>query len=390
MLNRLFIVLTLLTGCGLDLSAQNLIRNHGFEEITSCADVGVAPAVLHWWNADVNGSVDYFNRCDQTGFWGVPNNIADYQEAFENGYIGLAHSVTGTVFNFFREYFESQLQTALVPNKKYCYRQFLVAIGSSRWGSDGFGVYFSDTMLSCNLCYFPVSPQVEWPDSLPITDTLNWLQLSGSFVAAGGENFITIGCFRPDSLIFKIEKNSSSPYCCGVYYFIDELSLTLCRPPVLADDTTIVFGNSISIGDTAQDVANYYWTPSIGLSCDTCWQTIATPAETTTYTLTKITPCDTTSSQITISVREPDFTNYSFTLSPNPSNGIVQVNYTSNQEVELRIYNSIGQVIQSAILPASTIGQSQIDLSTLSKGVYIMKFGVGNTLLHTEKILLVE
>src|SRR5690606_22711508 len=61
-------------------------------------------------------------------------------------------------------------------------------------------------------------------------------------------------------------------------------------------------GESVMISDTAQDVANYYWSPSMGLSCDTCWQTSANPLYTTTYTLTKITPCDTTQAAVTVVV----------------------------------------------------------------------------------------
>ncbi|MFN3341292.1 MAG: T9SS type A sorting domain-containing protein [Flavobacteriales bacterium] len=301
-------------------------------------------------------------------------------------FIGIQNSINGSNW---REYAQGTLTYSLLPNVKYCLSIPIVTSEATRYGSDGFGAFLSDTAIFCqgDSCVFQFTPHVKWPDGVPMTDTMNWNFISGIYIANGTENFITIGCFKPDSLLTIGVSNPNSIYISSVYYFIDNVSLTLCRPPVLADDTIIVFGNSIIIGDTAQDVANYYWTPSIGLSCDTCWQTIATPAETTTYTLTKITPCDTTSSQITISMREPDFTDYSFSLSPNPGSGIVQLQYSSDKEIRLHIYNTIGQVIQSTILPASTIGNTVFDLSGLSAGVYVFRFDTGDKV-FAEKLVL--
>lgn len=58
-------------------------------------------------------------------------------------------------------------------------------------------------------------------------------------------------------------------------------------PPVYAGaDVTIVSGTGTILTGTSSAGATYGWSPSTSLSCDTCASTIATPSETTTYTLT--------------------------------------------------------------------------------------------------------
>ncbi len=54
----------------------------------------------------------------------------------------------------------------------------------------------------------------------------------------------------------------------------------------MGPDTTICFGNTVEISGGAMLPFNYQWSPSIGLACDTCSTTNATPDTTTTYTLT--------------------------------------------------------------------------------------------------------
>jgi gliding motility-associated-like protein len=54
----------------------------------------------------------------------------------------------------------------------------------------------------------------------------------------------------------------------------------------LNPDTIVCFGNAVEISGGTPLPFNYLWEPSIGLACDTCATTIATPDTTTTYTLT--------------------------------------------------------------------------------------------------------
>lgn len=65
-------------------------------------------------------------------------------------------------------------------------------------------------------------------------------------------------------------------------------------------DTFICEGSSIEL--TTKNASAYDWSPSESLSCRTCPNPIATPTETTTYTLNARTVCNTITEEITIEV----------------------------------------------------------------------------------------
>lgn len=70
-----------------------------------------------------------------------------------------------------------------------------------------------------------------------------------------------------------------------------------------------------------------------------------------------------------------DLSKFNFSYFPNPSKNIV--NLSANDNIQsIKIFNSIGQQVLSKELNNST---SNIDISTLSKGVYIMKVLIGDT-----------
>lgn len=65
-------------------------------------------------------------------------------------------------------------------------------------------------------------------------------------------------------------------------------------------DTFICAGSSIEL--TTKNASAYDWSPSEGLSCSSCPNPIATPTETTTYTLNARTVCNTITEEITVNV----------------------------------------------------------------------------------------
>ena len=68
----------------------------------------------------------------------------------------------------------------------------------------------------------PVTPQIQFNGR--INDTLNWVQISGSYVAIGGENFLTLGNFHDVTLCDTLTNPYYSPYPFAYYYY-DDISL---------------------------------------------------------------------------------------------------------------------------------------------------------------------
>ncbi len=62
-------------------------------------------------------------------------------------------------------------------------------------------------------------PQIE--SNTFLNDTINWLKVSGTYTALGGEEYITIGNFSIDSSTDTI--NIQNNLCSGSYYFIEDV-----------------------------------------------------------------------------------------------------------------------------------------------------------------------
>lgn len=218
-------------------SSQNLVPNYSFEVYDTCPNsLGQISFALGWFPSCKPSCYPftgyaYFNACDTTQSFSVPYNGYGYQSAFTgNAYADIAF------YNEFnsnsRGYVEIKLNNPLIQNKKYCVKFYVSQADISGFSINTIGCLFTtDSFLvdSINQEIFLI-PQVENTDSI-ITDTMNWVLISGEFTASGGEQFLTIGNFRNDSNT-SIIANSGGISSSSIYY-IDDVSVTLC-------DTTVV------------------------------------------------------------------------------------------------------------------------------------------------------
>ncbi|MEO6305390.1 MAG: T9SS type A sorting domain-containing protein, partial [Bacteroidia bacterium] len=71
--------------------------------------------------------------------------------------------------------------------------------------------------------------------------------------------------------------------------------------------------------------------------------------------------------------------NFNFSLYPNPATNNLNIAFSNNkaENVSVKISNNLGQTVKTVELGNSTDIESQIDLSTLSSGVYFVKTTVG-------------
>jgi hypothetical protein len=125
-------------------------------------------------------------------------------------------------------------------------------------------------------------PQITF-DSI-IRDTVNWVEIQGTFLASGGEKFITIGNFYADSnTLYDSVTNNFNGYS---YYYFDDISIYQKTTANAGNDQTICLGDSIQIGSSALNGIIYRWNTASGLSDSTAAQPFAKPLQTTTYYLT--------------------------------------------------------------------------------------------------------
>ena len=219
--------------------AQNLVPNGSFENYTICPDTPNQIYRATGWfqpnkypggySVNQSSSSDYFNSCSTNSSTDVPLNGAGFQFAKSgDAFIGLSLYSYLINENGFREYAEVELLQVLTLGKKYKLKYFLSMTNSSRFSITKFDAHFStDSLLdsaSFDLLTIPVTPQIQY--SGRIDDTLNWVEVNGSFIASGGERFLTLGNFHDGSLCDSMRTSIVSiNNCCYAYYYIDDVSL---------------------------------------------------------------------------------------------------------------------------------------------------------------------
>lgn len=224
MKRHLYILLVIIAS---NLCGQNLVPNPSFESIIACpmnhgyscpyTNLGSFDKVDFWKNPTCT-SPEIHHSCTGSNFIGVPANFAGVQTPRTgNAYAGIFQS------NSYCEYVSSPLSAQLIAGTKYLV-SFYVSCGNSNDfhitnGFNGIGAYlsvgFPDTTGTSLSNRLNSPAQIVNPYTNLINDTLNWLLISDTMIAVGGENYITIGNFTPQANLLGN----------GAYFYVDDVSV---------------------------------------------------------------------------------------------------------------------------------------------------------------------
>ncbi len=210
-------------------TSQNLVLNPSFEDTIPCNQVNYPPSFSCYpWFLATSGNVDYFSETNQCWSYSAPESVFGFQYARTGvAYCGLLIYENIPQFYNYREYLEGILYDTLQTGHTYCVSFYVVNGNFNRYYSASIGVYFStdsvyDQSTIYNLSYVP---QIINTNGI-IYDTLNWTQISGTYVAGGGEKFITIGNFNDDAnTVLDSNTYANQP---AVYFYIDDVSVVDC------------------------------------------------------------------------------------------------------------------------------------------------------------------
>lgn len=288
------------------LSQVNLIPNPSFEDTIQIPNsISQLSRCKNWYAASV--TPDFYSTFSPPPAFGscsvtIPNNWVGHQfPKHGNNYCGQLMQLTNTAFSPTLSTYEAIGVKLIQPlNKKYLYsfKLFYNVANYSNVGTNQLNVYFTNNQftVSPNTYFNTLNPQVRLDTNSFMTDTMNWVPVSGVFFAKGSEQYVTIGGFKDavhtkttvlnTTYVGNCNTQSTEMYC---YVYFD--SLSLYEIPILAancmNDTIICIGDSVQIGNNSIDTARYSWTPIAGLSCTNCANPKAKPLTTTTYYLTK-------------------------------------------------------------------------------------------------------
>lgn len=142
----------------------------------------------------------------------------------------------------YSEYIECKLNQPLVAGKLYCVRYYVALDRKSNFASNHFGFAITQDSVrfpkshTVLFGYDPIAHINEENDHY-ITSDEGWVMICDTFVAKGGEQFLTLGSFGQEFPIrtHKAKKSEHTslrvtPFHKFAYYYIDDVSLMEVKP----------------------------------------------------------------------------------------------------------------------------------------------------------------
>ncbi len=378
-----------------NISCQNLVYNGSLEEYSQCPySNGQLYLAIGWFTTwGVDGSSEYYNSCNNDNL-SVPLNYGGYQYACHgNGYAGCLFFDMGN----WREFIQTKLIDSLIKDDEYCC-EFFVSLGDwSKYGIEDIGMFFSnDTIKWAQLSQNYHHPQIFNSNGI-ISDTGNWVKISGKYIALGGEQFITIGNFNintpTNSSIFYPDNHDYA------YYYIDNVVVYKCSSPVYSantgNDTTICLGDSIQIGSHDLEQFKYVWFEKGNINDTFSISPIpyVSPVTTTSYVLKvvdfKYTKTTDTITITVIDCEKPD----SVDVFPNPTSGELTFKFSNSiqDNTKVKFYNMLGQEINTFLLKNDEYSkEATIFLDSFNIGIYYYILCVNDDEKFTGKVVIIE
>jgi outer membrane protein OmpA-like peptidoglycan-associated protein len=203
-----------------------------------------------WSNAN-GGTVDLFIRSDHACADGIPENYMGSQDGADGNYAGIiayygderisipksfekGEVSEANGYGRYTEYLQGELSEPLKAGGIYTFSfQVSLAEASDR-AIRGLGAYFTaEKQHMKGNSFMNVDPQIVSREL--VADMDGWTEIKGSFIAHGGERYVTIGAF-PQYLtvtnIANVNENDSRK----AYYYIARPKLTAgpqAKPPVV-------------------------------------------------------------------------------------------------------------------------------------------------------------
>ncbi len=232
----ILIILTPLFAIG----QQNVVPNPSFEEHTGCPNSnGKIWLATPWDKVGEGGGMSYYHECGSSccsipvnniGTWGGGGGYAHTGQAYVEMKMWIYNY---DIHNFYSEgnFLGTSLIHPLETGKKYDVEFYLSLWDSVWYAGKNIGVHLStgqpdggiDNLLS-------LVPQVRYEGDF-LTDKEGWMKVEGSFIAQGGEDFITIGNFdgyhKSEALFVDgaILPPNLPHYWKVAYYYIDDVSV---------------------------------------------------------------------------------------------------------------------------------------------------------------------
>ena len=239
--------------CGLASSVraqENLVPNPSFEEnLQPPSAISQLYLAIPWKGfATDAGSVpaDYYHEQATAKIASVPSNYLGYQQPRTGqGYAGFI--AFSDDYEYYREFIQVKLTQPLIRDTTY-YVEFNVSLAENRTLAisdlgchfsihDPFSYLFTPAYVSSlnndeqsmlrREVFTILKPQVINELDRVIRNKVDWVKISGTFVAKGGESHLTIGNFtkRKKTVKVRVVSDPNAILHNDAYYYVDDVSV---------------------------------------------------------------------------------------------------------------------------------------------------------------------
>lgn len=190
-------------------TAQNLVLNPDFEKVISNNFNENSGSWMKCINSD---TPDYFT--DSSTINVFKKYIGGISPHSGHSFVGFfvyrnRHENKKEI----KEFIQCPLTKTLKKDSIYSVEMYIAVDEESNVSCDGFGIYFSDTIIHAKKAedLYLYKPQITNPINNYFDINGQWIKFEGNFKAAGNENFIVIGNFKPNILTNTKKREINSP-----------------------------------------------------------------------------------------------------------------------------------------------------------------------------------
>ena len=219
--------------------ATNLVENGSFEIIKGkVKGLGCVEASDDWKNV-TSTKADLFVKENKNPLLLTSGNTYGKEDPKEgDNYAGLV--VYSPKDKIARNYITSPLAQPMLKGKKYCVSMYISLAEGSKFATNQVGINFHKKQLkqedNKNIIE---KTSILHPQSKVVNATYGWEKVCGTYIAEGGEEYITIGNFTATDKT-KTEKAIKIKDYKGVlsdfaYYYIDDISVVMVDQKTACD-----------------------------------------------------------------------------------------------------------------------------------------------------------
>lgn len=211
-------------------SASDLIENGSFEDIAGKIKKAGAIDLATGWVSPTKTAADLYSSIIKDKY-GNPSNVNGKEDPQEGSvYAGFTAFSYGDKMP--RTYVSSKLKMPMRRGQKYCVKFYISLAESSKYGSNNISANFSKKQYNINEDKSIMGESHVMHVENPVfTAQFGWEEVCGTFIAEGGEKFLTIGNFESNGETVSERMKKPADYrgqqAIRAYYYLDNVSVEL-------------------------------------------------------------------------------------------------------------------------------------------------------------------